>query len=109
MTIRFETTPMFSNCVIPGCRNLMSDAGDACDSCITAFGPYLVFNPGPPLPADMPRSLRDVESGPAEQHDRPEPVGQKRIPQKLCWLCEQRRTCTAQPGGWECDRCRAVT
>ena len=65
--------------------------------------------PGAPLPTDIPRSLRDVESGPAEQQDLSEPGGEQRIPQRLCWLCEQRRTCTAQPGGWECDRCRTVT
>ena len=109
MTCRFEAPPMFTDCVIPGCRNLVSDADDACDSCRTAFGPYLVFKPGAPLPTDIPRSLRDVESGPAEQQDLSEPGGEQRIPQRLCWLCEQRRTCTAQPGGWECDRCRAVT
>jgi hypothetical protein len=109
MTSRFETPPMFSDCVIPGCRNLVSDDDDACGSCRTAFGPYLVSNPGPPPSADIPRTLRDVESGPAEQHDRPEPGGEEPIPQKLCWLCEQRRICTAQPGGWECDRCRTVT
>jgi len=27
---------------------------------------------------------------------------------QLCWLCEQRRTCTKQPGGWECEACRGV-
>jgi hypothetical protein len=25
-----------------------------------------------------------------------------------CWLCEERRTCTRQPQGWECDQCRQV-
>jgi hypothetical protein len=88
MTTGFETPPMFSDCVIPGCHNLVSDADDACDSCRTAFGRYLVFNPGAPPLADIQRNLRDVESGSAEQRDRPEPGGEKRIPQRLCWLCE---------------------
>jgi hypothetical protein len=109
MTTGFDTPPMFTDCVIPGCRNLVSDANDACDACRAAFGPYLVFSPGPPLSADIQRTLRDIESGSPEQRDRPEPGGEKRIPQKLCWLCEQRRTCTARPDGWECDRCRTVT
>jgi hypothetical protein len=45
MTTGFETPPMFTDCVIPGCRNLVSDANDACDACRAAFGPYLVFSP----------------------------------------------------------------
>jgi hypothetical protein len=28
---------------------------------------------------------------------------------QLCWLCEQRRACTKQQHGWECDTCRSVT
>lgn len=80
MTSRFETPPMFSDFVIPGCRNLVSDAYDACDSCRTAFGPYLVFNPGPPPSAGLQRTPLDVEPGSPERRDHPEPGG-KRIPQ----------------------------
>lgn len=25
-----------------------------------------------------------------------------------CWLCEQRRTCTREQLGWECDTCREI-
>lgn len=25
-----------------------------------------------------------------------------------CWMCEQRRTCTKQTHGWECDTCREI-
>jgi len=109
MTTGFETPPMFSDCVIPGCRNLVSDADDACDSCRTPFGHYLVFNPGPPPSVNIRRTPLDVEPRSPERRDQPEPGGEKRVPQKLCWLCEQRRTCTAQPRGWECDRCGTVT
>lgn len=28
---------------------------------------------------------------------------------QLCWLCEERHTCTRQPNGWECDHCRNIT
>ncbi|WP_256277792.1 hypothetical protein [Mycolicibacterium grossiae] len=25
-----------------------------------------------------------------------------------CWICEQRRTCTRQEHGWECDVCLKI-
>ncbi|MBS1693132.1 MAG: hypothetical protein JST91_13025 [Actinobacteria bacterium] len=28
---------------------------------------------------------------------------------QLCWLCEERHTCTREPHGWECDHCRTIT
>ena len=27
---------------------------------------------------------------------------------QLCWLCEERRTCTHIAGRWDCDKCREV-
>jgi hypothetical protein len=35
--------------------------------------------------------------------------GAPRKANQLCWLCEQRRACTKQQHGWECDACRSVT
>lgn len=28
---------------------------------------------------------------------------------QVCWMCEDRRTCTQVAGRWECDPCQAVT
>jgi hypothetical protein len=36
-------------------------------------------------------------------------AGPERKPMQVCWMCEERRTCTATPQGWECDRCSAIT
>lgn len=31
-----------------------------------------------------------------------------RKPNQLCWICEERRTCTHVGGRWECDTCQEI-
>lgn len=42
---------MFDDCVLPGCRNPVAEPGDACRSCVTAFGTML--RPGPRLSVEQ--------------------------------------------------------
>ena len=39
-----ETTvqlTLFPDCVLPGCRSVVDQAGDACPSCVALWGPYI--------------------------------------------------------------------
>ena len=63
-----------------------------------------VAEPGPPAVSAaaaalaairMPRKLVEATTGERRQN-------------QLCWLCENRRTCTKQANGWECDDCLKV-
>lgn len=99
MTRTIDTLNMFDDCVIPGCVNPVIATGDVCQPCRTAFGRYLTFRPDTQPPTTTPTPA------PAPG-DRPR--GESKANQR-CWLCEQRRTCTQQPRGWECTTCHAVT
>ncbi|AEF43125.1 hypothetical protein [Hoyosella subflava] len=35
------TTPLFPDCIIPGCTHPVTTFGDACTDCHTTFGPML--------------------------------------------------------------------
>lgn len=101
-------------CVLPGCRNLVSGWGRVCPGCVADFGPYLE-------PADRPQltqeQIHDRDDAVRAANSRmlnpapasgPEPEAPERKRNQLCWLCEQRRTCTPAEQGWECDECRTV-
>ena len=34
-------TELFTHCVLPGCRQLVAEPGEACPACVTAFGSML--------------------------------------------------------------------
>ena len=104
--------PMFTDCVIPGCRNPVAVTGDACNTCRTAFGPYLTFTRDDALTAqqiaDRDSPVCAAHHGRQSRNTPSEPTPSVRRPNQCCWLCEQRRTCTRQPAGWECDHCRTL-
>lgn len=35
-------TSLFPACVLPGCRELVDEPGEACDACRALWGPYLL-------------------------------------------------------------------
>lgn len=108
---------LFPDCVLPGCRAPVAHSGDACPGCCTAFGEYLqVSADRPALTADLiaerdahvlaTYTARHAPSPPAAGEGREE--GAERKPNQRCWLCDESRTCTRRPGGWECDQCRRI-
>lgn len=53
-----------------------------------------------------PARVAAVSSHPMVQEGK---AGPERKANQRCWMCEQRRTCTRQPAGWECDLCLQIT
>jgi hypothetical protein len=102
------TITLFPECVLPGCKNLVEAIGHPCSDCLAAFGPdsLIQIRPGRPLTEDQ-IAERDDYTRAAYAAQRATGVEAKR--NQTCWLCEQRRTCTKQEHGWECDACRRIT
>jgi len=110
---------LFATCALPGCTSPVVTWGDVCGGCQVAFNDYLrPARPDQLVPTEHDKQRdHDVAAGYARQHDgteadRPRRVDhgdehEKRANQR-CWLCEQRRTCTRMPHGWECENCRAI-
>jgi hypothetical protein len=94
---------LWSECVLPGCGNLVPELGEACSGCLEAFGSRLRFVPAPP-----PLSEEDQAAVAEFAARRQAPELERRANQR-CWLCEERRTCIRTAAGWECPRCAAVT
>lgn len=108
-------------CVLPGCTNPTGATGAPCADCLAVFdgslgGWRIVAAPGPALTAEQ-IAARDAEvaaayAGHAEQVAAAHRVlpgdGGERKRNQRCWMCDDRRTCTRQPQGWECDECREV-
>jgi hypothetical protein len=113
-------------CILPGCGNAAAEQGMPCDDCAAAFGTHLRQTDGPRMSAEE-RARRDTETqatyaalfaggdpahveaagGRSAPADRPAPEPERKANQR-CWMCEERRTCTKQAHGWECDACREI-
>ena len=76
------------------------------------FAQMLVHRPD--APAIEPAAIAQRDAAIREvlaTRRRPKPgpaVELERRQGQICWLCEERRTCTLVPAGWECDTCRGV-
>ena len=111
-------------CILPGCRNSVSEQGMPCDECAAAFGSHLRSTDGPPMTAEA-QATRDsetqttyavlfaggdpafVEAAGGRRRSTPNALRERKANQR-CWMCEQRRTCTKQANGWECDACLEI-
>ena len=106
---------LFISCALPGCVVPVSEPGEVCSSCRSAFGDMLRIHVGVPN--------IDAEQVAAELRARDESVlaqyrtrthapnadaGDVEIRNQICWLCEERRTCTRERDGFECRSCRAA-
>jgi hypothetical protein len=50
-----------------------------------------------------------VEAAVGRRLPTPKPPEEpERKANQRCWMCEERRTCTKQANGWECDACREI-
>jgi hypothetical protein len=99
---------LFPECAVPGCRNPVEAIGHPCADCLEAFGPRL--RPGRPLTEEQ-ITERDtgIKAAYAAMRALRIADGMEAKRNQMCWLCEQRRTCTKQERGWECDACRRLT
>lgn len=119
-----------SVCVLPGCRNSVSEQGLPCDECMAEFGSHLRATDGPRMTAES-QAARDRETqhsyalqwaggnpasiaaavAPCEGRREAKAGADDALDRKAnqrCWLCEERRTCTKQENGWECDTCGEI-
>ena len=115
-------------CILPGCRNGAEEQGLPCGECPEAFGSHLRQTDGPAMTVEA-QAKRDNETqaayavllaggvparvaatgeeAPPSAAGTPAKAPERKANQR-CWLCEERRTCTRQAHGWECDVCQQV-
>lgn len=106
----------FTRChFFAACGGWISDpeAHGVCLACRRAFGDWLrpVYrevtdaDPAPPSPLTTAQRFALVAAGIRRGSAEPEPEPERRRNQ-ICWLCEERHTCTRTPDGrWECATC----
>lgn len=102
------TATLFETCVIPACNNPTVEVGRPCGQCIgdfsaAGFGPMLARIAAPGLTAEQ-IAERDQAMAATQRRMR-EP---ERRANQLCWICDERRTCTREHAGWECADCRGI-
>jgi hypothetical protein len=112
------TIALFSECVLPGCKNLTEAPGHPCADCVNAFGgdSLIQIRLGQPL-TEHQIAERDegIKAAYAAQRELRIADGVEAKRNQTCWLCHERRTCTKVPFGfgtelrWECATCREIT
>ncbi|MEO9330186.1 hypothetical protein [Gordonia aurantiaca] len=118
------TLELFPRCVLPGCINLVATQGHPCSECRTIFGDMLHHRPGgTPLTAHQ-QHERDADTLAAYKarllvdpdperrryaRNQASEAGEIPKPNQMCWLCEERRTCTKIAGRWECRTCQQIS
>jgi hypothetical protein len=106
---------LFDGCALPGCAVPVATPGDVCQSCRAAFGDMLnVRTDGLARDPEQVRAdLAARDASTREQYCAQAAVAaaQQVSPRKrnqICWLCEERRTCTSTAGRWECADCQTL-
>lgn len=104
---------LFTAYALPGCSVPVVTPGDVCTPCQYAFGDLLRLHAGPALdPEQVAADLRERDEGVRAQYRAHTAVTTAAQPDSLpkrnqvCWLCEERRTCTREETGFECAHCR---
>lgn len=108
--------PGTPQCALPGCRHAVPDPGRPCLCCLAAFGTMLRER-SPAADVDgtsQPSGIsphRPVLGGlkPNSAVKAALSGTKERKQNQTCWLCVERRTCTKEEQGWECDECRKIT
>lgn len=107
---------LFDGCALPGCAVPVATPGDVCQSCRAAFGDMLnVRTDG--LARDPEQVRADLAARDASTREQyraqaatvaaAQQVSTRKRNQ-ICWLCEERRTCTSTAGRWECADCKTL-
>lgn len=107
---------LFTCCALPGCAVPVATPGDVCASCRVAFGDMLnVRTDGPSGEPEQVRAdlaARDVSTREQYRAQAATVAAAQQVSTRkrnqICWLCEERRTCTATGGRWECADCQAL-
>jgi len=111
---------LFPFCPVPGCSALVEDPREVCAGCVAAFGPYLRPSSAETPAAEFAEAIAERDRTVAEllagQHARPAVAasvgpGVEWRRNQLCWCCEERRACRADPdhrGRWICKTCEAI-
>ncbi len=107
---------LFDDCALPGCGAPVVTPGDVCQSCRVAFGAMLtVRTDGPDLDPEQVRADLAARDASTREQYRAQAAtvaaAQEVSPRKrnqICWLCEERRTCTSTGGRWECTDCQSL-
>ncbi|MCF3940704.1 hypothetical protein [Gordonia tangerina] len=100
------TIELFPRCALPGCANPTDAQGHPCSQCLRDFGGLLRHNPAGQALSATAEAARDRLAG---QRDTDIDAGIQGKPGQICWLCDQRRTCTRVADRWECRTCRHIT
>lgn len=108
MTGQLDLFAGLPRCVLPGCAALVEVVGTPCDGCLTAFGLLLrATGTAPMTAAEIDERDQAVADAYREQREIAAADVERRANQR-CWICEERRTCTRAPAGWECAACVAI-
>ncbi|WP_068166598.1 hypothetical protein [Rhodococcus phenolicus] len=106
------TESLFAECILPGCTQPVAEELTPCQTCRTIFGPMLQKTDSrePLTHADITARDNDTRAAYRAQlriiAETPQPARRRN---QRCWMCEQRRTCTQTPQGWECRDCIEIT
>lgn len=97
-------------CIVQGCKNSVEREGHVCDECQDAFAGYMVHNPGGHVSTSEEIAAADAALRNAHRQQTILEMGAapERRRNQICWLCTERRTCTPEEMGWECDACRGI-
>jgi hypothetical protein len=100
----------FPECVLPSCTNAVLEPGEVCAECIEAFDGYLQRSTMPQLTAEQIQQRDEAtrQALRAQVATKASAPALERKQNQACWMCDERRTCTRMPSGWECDPCRDV-
>lgn len=100
-------------CLVQGCATPVETTGVVCTLCQDLFEGYMVYNPNGHRPTEA--ELAAADAGLRRAHEQQIAVERAsahtnpvRRANQICWMCEQRRTCTQQQQGWECDTCLQI-
>jgi hypothetical protein len=99
---------LVAECALPGCERLSDVPGAPCPECRALFDGSLGgwrIRPAPGEPETAEQVAERKSDARAAQRAIEEP---ERRRNQRGWLCEERRTCTRTPTGWECDACREL-
>lgn len=107
---------LFDGCALPGCAVPVATPGDVCQSCRAAFGDMLNIRTDG-LARDLEQVRADLAARDASTREQyraqaatvaaAQQVSTRKRNQ-ICWLCEERRTCTSTAGRWECADCQSL-
>ena len=115
---------LLPDCVLPGCRNVVTEVGQPCDECVAIFaaepgGWRLVAVDGPALTeeqvAERDAAVAAAYIAQAEIAAAAEPGRDvERKANQLCWVCDQRRKCRRDPDWigevrWICRDCEELS